>query len=93
MTLRSCRLSDKNNNKDHSGAWSHYQHYYDTELKRSSGENPEYEFATLITNYLPNFLYMSNEWVLNNLDKIFDQKHYLKWLCAMQVYAYVGTIA
>ena len=92
MTLRSCRLSDKNNNKDHSGAWSHYQHYYDTELKRSSGENPEYEFATLITNYLPNFLYMSNEWVLNNLDKIFEQKHYLKWLCAMQGYAYVGTI-
>lgn len=35
---------------------------------------------------------MSKEWVLKNLNRIFDQKHYLKWLCAIQGYAYVGTI-
>ena len=50
----------------------------------------EYEFATLVANYLPNFLYMSNEWVIANLDNIFDQSNDLKWLCAMKGYAYVN---
>jgi len=35
---------------------------------------------------------MSKEWVTENLNKIFDQNHYLKWLCAMQGYAYVGRV-
>jgi len=92
LTLRSCRIADKNNNKDHSKVWSDFQHYYDSELDRADSENPEYEFATLVTNYLPNFLYMSKQWVLENLKRIFDQNNYLKWLCAMQGYAYVGRI-
>lgn len=29
LTLRSCRLSDKDNNKDHSAVWSHFQPIYD----------------------------------------------------------------
>ncbi len=91
LTLRSCRLSDKKY-KDHSEVWVHFQPYYDAELERSDAEKPEYEFATLVTNYMPNFLYMSKEWVMSNLNRIFDQKHYLKWLCAMQGYAYVGTV-
>ena len=92
LTLRTCRIGDKNNNNDHSKVWSHFQHYYDSELERVDSENPEYEFATLVTNYLPNFLYMSKQWTLEKLNRIFDQKHYLKWLCAMQGYAFVGTI-
>ncbi len=52
----------------------------------------EYEFSTLVTNYLPNFLYMSKDWVLTNLDKIFNQTNYLNWLCAMQGYSYVGIV-
>jgi hypothetical protein len=92
LTLRSCRIADNNNNKDHSEAWSHFQSYYDCELNRADSNNPEYEFATLVTNYLPNFLYMSKQWVLENLNRIFDQNNYLKWLCAVQGYAYVGTV-
>jgi hypothetical protein len=92
LTLRSCRLADKNNNKDHSEVWSHFQHYYDSELGRSDLKKPEYEFATLIANYLPNFLYLSKQWVIGNLSRIFDQTNYLKWLCAMQGYSYVSTI-
>lgn len=92
LTLRSCRITDRNNNKDHSEIWSHFQRYYDSELDLADLKNPEYEFATLVTNYLPNFLYMSKEWILENLNRIFDQNHYLKWLCAMQGYSYVGTI-
>jgi hypothetical protein len=92
LTLRSCRLSDKKKNKDHSDVWVHFQPIYDAELERSDAKKPEYEFATLVTNYLPNFLYMSKEWVMSNLDRIFDKNNYLKWLCAMQGYAYVGTV-
>ena len=92
LTLRSCRIAHKNNSKDHDGIWAHFQHYYDSELDRADSENPEYEFATLVTNHLPNFLYMSKKWTLENLSRIFDQNHYLKWLCAMQGYSYVGTI-
>jgi hypothetical protein len=92
LTLRSCRISDKKNNKDHSEVWTHFQPLYDDELARTDIRKPEYEFATLITNYLPNFLYMSKSWVLAKLERIFDQRNYLKWLCAMQGYAYVNTV-
>jgi len=92
LTLRSCRLSDKNNNKDHSVVWTHFQPIYDAELNRADMQKPEYEFATLITQYLPNFLYMSKEWTMNNFGRIFDQGNYLRWICAMQGYAYVNTV-
>jgi len=92
LTLRLCRLSDKNNNKDHSAVWTHFQPIYDAELNRADIQKPEYEFATLITQYLPNFLYMSKEWTMNNFGRIFDQGNYLRWICAMQGYTYVNTV-
>ena len=92
LTLRSCRLADKKNDKDHSEVWAHFQPLFDVELERPDAEKPEYEFATLVTNYLPNFLYMSTDWVMGNLAKIFKQDNYQKWLCAIQGYSYVGTI-
>ena len=91
LSLRSCRIADQNN-EDHSDIWLHFQHYYDSELDRGEANNPEYEFATLVTNYLPNFLYMSKQWVLENLHRIFNKTCYLKWLCAMQGYSYVNTV-
>jgi len=90
MTLRSCRLADRDTNRDHSSAWSHFEPYYESELKRV--ERNEYEFATLVTNYLPNFLYMSSAWTMRNLDRIFDRSNEMAWRCAMQGYAYVGTV-
>jgi len=89
LTLRSCRLSDKRF-QNHLETWQHFQPIYDDELKRT--EIGEYEFATLVSNFLPNFMYMSNEWVLKNLCRIFDQSNYQGWLCAMQGYAYVGRV-
>ena len=89
LTLRSCRLANKQCG-NHAEIWAHFQPIYDAELARA--EIGEYEFATLVVNYLPNFLYMSKEWVLANLENIFDQGNYQKWLCAMNGYAYVGTV-
>ena len=90
ITLRKCRLSVHENFNDHSDVWTHFQTYYDAELDRIN--IPEYEFVTLVTNYLPNFLYMSKDWTLTNLGRIFDRKNILWWSCAMQGYSYVGTI-
>ena len=90
LTLLSCRLSHRDGNDDHSETWKKFQHYYDDELKRA--DSNEFEFSTLVTVYLSNFLYMSREWVLSNLDEIFDQANYMKWLCAMEGYYYVRTV-
>ena len=90
LTLQSCRLSHRDGNDDHSEVWERYRHYYDAELKKA--EAGEFEFSTLVTVYLSNFLYMSSEWVLSNLDKIFDQTNHMKWLCAMEGYSRVRTV-
>ncbi len=89
LTLRSCRLSDREN-KEHVQTWEYFQQYYETELDH--GETQEYEFLTLVAHYLPNFCYMSFTWVKNNLERIFDQTNNLKWLCAIQGYAYSNPI-
>ncbi len=92
LALRSCRLCDKKKDKDHSEAWGKFQPIFDDELRRADADAPEYEFVTLVVNYLLNFLYMSKEWMLDNLDKIFDQNNDVKWSYAMQGYAYVNRI-
>ncbi len=94
LTLYSFGIANKDIDKNSSDVWSHFQDYYDSELEREDSGKPKYEFATLVTMYLHNFMYMSEKWVLENCDKnkIFDQTNYLKWLCAMKGYAYVGVV-
>lgn len=89
LSLRSCRLADKQAS-GHIEVWKTLEPIFNAELERSN--IGEYEFATLVVNYLPNFLYMSKGWLLANLSKIFDQGDYQKWLCAMNGYAYVNTV-
>ena len=89
LTLRSCRLAHKEHG-NHIQAWNQYEGIYDAELKRS--QRGEYEFAVLVAMYLPNFSYMSSDWVRAHLADIFDQSDYQKWLCAMQGYIYVNTV-
>ena len=92
LAFRSCRLADEENNNNHSVAWANFESRFDAELDRADTENPEYEFVTLVTYRLPYFLYMSEEWVLSNLDRVFDQSCDLKWACAMQGWAYVNFL-
>lgn len=89
LSLRSCRLADKQGS-EHIEVWKTLEPIFNAELERSN--IGEYEFATLVVNYLPNFLYMSKEWLLANLSKIFDQGDYQKWLCAINGYVYVNTV-
>ena len=89
IALRCCRLADKKNH-DHAAVWQDFQPIFEAELARA--DTGEYEFITLLVMYLSNFLYMSSEWVLNNLDRIFDRGNYQKWLCAMQAYIYFNYV-
>lgn len=90
LALRACRLADRTNERNHEGAWRGYQDRFDVELERSL--RGEYEFATLVAMYLPNFLYMSKDWTLSRLDKIFSKENELHWLCASQGYSYVNAV-
>ena len=92
LTLRCCRLEDKLNDGDHSNTWAGFQDFYDGELKGANEEKFWLEFPTLVTNYLPNFLYMSSDWVMANLSVIFNQRNDLWWKCAMQGYSYTGAV-
>ena len=90
LFLRECKIERKANNGDHSVIWKKYRGYFESEFGRA--EKEEFEFATLVTMYLPKFLYLEKQWVLDKLPIIFDQEQPLKWSCAMQGYAYVVTI-
>ena len=89
IALRCCRLANKTNN-DHAAVWQDFQPIFEAELARA--DTGKYEFITLLVVYLSNFLYMSSEWVLNNLERIFDRRNYQKWLCAMQAYKHVNYV-
>ena len=90
IALRRCRLSDQENKKNHAQVWAHFQPYFDSELDRTA--IPEYEFVTLAACCLPNFLYMSSDWTLQNMHKIFSRGNLNLWRCAIEGYGYVGKL-
>ena len=88
VALQQCRLADKKNDGDHTKAWKEFQPYFDAELKQKSDVN--YEFFALLPRRIPNFLYMSENWLMKNLEVIFDQNDHKKWTCAIHGYAYLN---
>lgn len=90
ITLRRCRLADFVSDGSHSDVWDHFQPYYEKELDKI--DIPEYEFVTLVTSYLANFLYMSEDWTLANLGRIFDRSNDAWWRCAMEGYVHGGGV-
>ena len=89
LTLRKCRLADASDIQDHSEVWQHSQHLYDHELNTRSGAS--YEVATLFASHLQNFLYLSKEWTINNLDRLFSVSDQKWWRCAMEGYSHVSV--
>lgn len=89
FALRKCRLANKEKG-DHKEAWKEMELLFEKELTRAETDN--LEFITLVANYLPNFLYLSRDWIFKNLDRIFLFENRKQWLCAMQGYGYVNTI-
>ena len=87
LVLHSCRLENREKN-DHKNTWNEFQPIFEQELANSKDE--KYEFITLLVYYLPNFFYMSRDWVIKNMALIFDKNIYPKWLCVMQAYSHVN---
>ena len=86
LTLRDCRLADRDNDEDHSSAWARYVNVYSGEL--SNGVYSSYEIPTLYALYLPQLLYISKDWVIQNFDRIFCKDDEKGWRRAMEGYAY-----
>jgi hypothetical protein len=87
LSLRDCRMASGENN-GHADVWGRYESRFDLELSRKG----EYEFTTLVVNYLPNFLFMSKDWLLANLPLIFDATDGVRWSSSMQAYPYVSGV-
>jgi len=87
--LRRCRLSDKEHG-NHDLVWQELEPIFANELNTEPVVG--YEFSTLVANYLRNFMYMSMGWTKRMLPKIFDKTDNLRWSCAMEGLAYVGTL-
>lgn len=90
LALKSFRESKTSKLNLESSPWSKFEPNFDLELNNT--ENYNYEFVTLVMNYLPNFLFMNHDWLLGNLDKIFSEEDEVKWSCAMQGYSYVSSV-
>lgn len=89
LALFSCRQAKKNN-KSHEEAWKLFEPFFTQELTKA--DNGEYEFSTLGTNYLRNFIYLSSQWVTSNLPDLFCQENKVAWRFAMQGYSYVNKL-
>lgn len=88
--LRCCRLADKSN-KGHDELWiKDLQPVFDEQVHQT--QNGNLEFVTLFANYIPNLLYLSRSWTLEQLPIIFKKDSRLRWLCAMQGYAHVNQV-
>ena len=70
--------------------WNKYVDVFNEELQKQ--DDGEFEFVTLVANYLPNFLYMANDWVIENLPMIFNKDNHQAWVSAFNGYSYVGTV-
>lgn len=89
LALRAARI-ETNATDSREISWAKFEPIFSKELNKSGVGS--YEFATLLGNYLPNFMYLSSEWVTANFEKIFDTSDYVKWSCALKGYSYVQRV-
>jgi hypothetical protein len=90
LALYQCK-NVENNSSEFQSIWATYEPVFSNEMNRSAAKN-EYEFITIVSMYIRNFLYLSNSWTKENLEKIFGEANSLQWLCAIQAYSYVGFL-
>ena len=91
--LRQCRVLEKEG-KEKTDFWEgSLKPVFDKELELT--KNGNYEFSAIAGEYLPNLYYLSKDWVEQNISSLFPNKdaaRFKNWRCAMDGYAYVGTI-
>jgi hypothetical protein len=90
LALYQCRNVEKGS-KEHLQIWAKYEPTFELELLKPKTDN-EYEFITIVLMYVRNFLYMSNDWTVKNIEKMFGTVNSIQWRCALQAYSYVGWL-
>lgn len=78
--LRECRVSDQTR-KEHASVWAMIKQTFDTELARC--KNANFEFSTLMGNYIANLAYMSTDWLRENIKQIFPPEFSDNFRCAL----------
>lgn len=90
LALYQCRNVEKNS-EEHKRIWAGYQKTFDNELRKPETAG-EYEFITILLMYVRNFLYLSKDWTVQNIEQMFGEANSLQWRCALQAYSYVGWL-
>jgi hypothetical protein len=88
MALRRARIARKAA-KDHQAVWDDLQPIFESELEKCKDAN--FEFSALAGNYLANLYFLSNDWTVSNINRIFSTEYERNWSCAMQGFAYVSA--
>jgi hypothetical protein len=78
--LRECRVSDQMR-KEHASAWTVMKPTFDAELTKC--KNANFEFSTLVGNYITNLSYMDDNWLRGNIEKIFPRDFRGNFRCAL----------
>lgn len=90
LALYQCRNVEKDS-EEHKRIWAGYQPTFDNELSKPETAG-EYEFITILLMYVRNFLYLSKDWTVQNIEPMFGETNSLQWRCALQAYSYVGWL-
>lgn len=90
LALYQCRDVEKGSD-EHKEIWAGYQPTFDNELSKPEAAD-EYEFITILLMYVRNFLYLSKDWTVQNIEPMFGETNSLQWRCAIQAYSYVGWL-
>ncbi|KGJ96600.1 hypothetical protein SAMN04487870_0999 [Pseudoalteromonas sp. DSM 26666] len=90
LALYQCRNVEKDS-EEHIRIWAGYQPTFDNELSKPHTAG-EYEFITILLMYVRNFLYLSKDWTVQNIEQMFGETNSLQWRCAIQAYSYVGWL-
>lgn len=88
LALRRARLAHQTE-KDHRPVWDELKPIFERELEKCKDAN--FEFSALAGNYLANLYFLSNDWTVSNINRIFSTEYERNWSCAMQGFAYVSV--
>lgn len=69
--------------------WNNFELIYNEELDRE--KSGEYEFYVIAAMYIPNFLYLSEIWINNNLKNLFSSRNEISWSCSIQGFSHVSS--
>jgi hypothetical protein len=83
--LRVCRVA-KQRNQSIAGAWASVQDAFDAEIAKC--RNANFEFSTLSASYIANLDYMSHDWLVANVKRLFPSEFPVNFKVALGGLAY-----